>query len=208
MRKSVNQNHMIDPNLPLKPPERLALAYARNNLRAGLALLLAFDGKLADIIGNSREPMIAQMKIAWWNDVIAKQAIDRPKGEPMLATLEQLDDAQMNPSMRFLLNSWGLLAAHEQWDDNILAKFAENRSAAVFDAYAKWIGSDEDARGPGMCWAIADLRRRFGDRVPQRSLPLIIKWKTSRTLRPLSILALSVTKPTGPQLLWHALTGR
>ncbi len=200
--------HVSDQNLALKPPERLVLAYARADFRAGLGLLIAFDGRLADIVGNGREPMISQMKIAWWNDVLAKDAAHRPKGEPMLAVLNDIDSEQVVPSMQLLLDAWGLLAAHEHWNDDILSRFAHGRSQAIFATYAKWVGCDENVDQFGDHWAMADLRYRFGDRVMGASLPTIAEWKTSRALRPLSILAMAVTKPTGIQMLWHALTGR
>jgi 15-cis-phytoene synthase len=199
---------MIDQNLPLRPPERLVLAYARPDLRAALELLLTFDGKLADIVGSSREPMISQMKIAWWNDVIAKAPAHRPKGEPMLAALGGMDSKKMVPSMQLLLDAWGLLAAHEHWDDHILSRFAQARSEAIFATYARSVGSGEDTDKLGIYWAVADLRSRFGGRVQEPSLPDIPDRRTSRALRPLSILAKSVTMPTGVQMLWHALTGR
>ena len=50
-------------NSELSPPLRLAIAYARADLRSAFALLLRFDERLSDIVGRVKEPMFAQMKI-------------------------------------------------------------------------------------------------------------------------------------------------
>ena len=50
----------------LTPPKRLALAYARRPEKEALALLLLFDVSLGHIVQRSNEPLIGQMRLAWW----------------------------------------------------------------------------------------------------------------------------------------------
>lgn len=195
----------------LTPPARLAIAYALPDLRAPLALLLAFDDRIADVIARSSEPIFAQMKIAWWYDAIAKPTALRPAGEPLLAQLAQLENTghadRLTAAMQAVLDAWSILAAAEDWAPQTLENFAEARSNAVFRSYADWAGAAEAVDTLGRTWSINDLSLRFGKTFGDSDLSA--SYRTPRAFRPLSILALS-TRPdvSGPRLIWHALTGR
>ncbi len=107
-----------------------------------------------------------------------------------------------------LLDAWDLLLSVDEWTPDILESFGELRSAAIFGSYAKWVLSDDDVAIMGKTWALDDLRGRYGARVAygrRTSEPI---WRTTRRLRPLSILAYSATEPSGIRMIWHALTGR
>jgi phytoene synthase len=160
--------------------------------------LLAFDARLALLVSTASEPMIGQLKLAWWRDAIAMQPDMRPKGEPLLRQLAVLDKPDVGLAMSQLVDAWETLLVAED-SAAALAAFAKERGAAIFGSYAVWVGSDVDVKALGAIWAVADLT---GD-VAQGS-PKIYE----RKLRPLTILALSVRDVSGPRLLWHALTGR
>ncbi|MFM2237345.1 MAG: hypothetical protein RL209_1379, partial [Pseudomonadota bacterium] len=81
-----------DTALELYPPAQLAIAYAPRDLRSAFALLLQVDQRFAEILRNAREPMIAQIKMAWWREALSSTAEARPKGEPLLQALNQLGD--------------------------------------------------------------------------------------------------------------------
>ena len=195
-------------DIALSPPQRLAVAYARSDFRPGFALLLAFDARLADIVGRSSEPMIAQMKFAWWYDAISRDAVNRPKGEPMLLALSELAVPAMDAAMQQLLDAWGLLLADDNWTADLVDLFAFSRSAAIFSTYAGWVRQNVDVSATGNAWAKADLKQRFGAKVLCLLDEEIPTLRTTRQLRPLSILALSVANPSASKMLWHALTGR
>lgn len=195
----------------LSPPVRLALAYAHSDLRAAWAVLLVFDARIGDVVGQSSEPLFTQMKVAWWQEVLAKPEHLRPQGEPLLAELSKLEDTvqatSVIPAMQLLLDAWGLLAARESWSPDTLQAFAEARAAAVFGTYASWVAPDRHVEEWGRRWAIDDLSARFGKE--------FCVWENVRSygmhrrLRPLSILALSARPEiSGAGLVWHALTGR
>jgi 15-cis-phytoene synthase len=194
--------------LELLPPQRLAVAYARSDLRSAFTLLLAFDARLADIVGRASEPIIAQMKLAWWYDAIARDPVARPKGEPILQALGEVATPSLEEAMKQLLDAWGMLLAADDWTVDVLAQFADARSSAVFGTYATWVGCDADIAGAGEAWSLADLRQRFGERGGITADGVTSARAISRKLRPLSILALSVTRPSGVRMVWHALTGR
>src|SRR5690606_9666185 len=59
--------------------------------RAALAGLWALAERLTRLLRDAREPMIGQIKLAWWRDMMAMLASDPaalPKGEPLLAELQ------------------------------------------------------------------------------------------------------------------------
>lgn len=58
--------------------------------RAAIAALWAFAERLTKVITDAREPLIGQIKLAWWRDMAVMLARDPgalPKGEPLLAEL-------------------------------------------------------------------------------------------------------------------------
>lgn len=59
--------------------------------RAALAALWALAERLTKLLRDAREPLIGQIKLAWWRDMMAMLASDPaslPKGEPLLAELQ------------------------------------------------------------------------------------------------------------------------
>ena len=179
----------------LLPPQRLAIAYAPVELRPLLSLLLEFDARLADIVARSTEPLIGQMKLAWWRDALAAEPERRPKGEPLFAQLDSIPDKQLEPVLLELVDAWEALLVGEAVD-----AFAAARGRAIFSSYARWVRSTVDAGELGAGWASDSIAASRASPRP----PLF----RDRSLRPLTILALSVRGVSGPRLVWHALTGR
>lgn len=70
----------------MAPECRLALAYAGKDSEA-FAALFALDYRLARAAREASEPIIAQMKLAWWRDRFGEEPADWPVGEPLLAAL-------------------------------------------------------------------------------------------------------------------------
>ena len=71
----------------LPPVQRLALAYASSRSRPAILSLLALDARLAAILRGRREPIAAQMRLAWWRDMLARPKSEWPAGEPVLEAL-------------------------------------------------------------------------------------------------------------------------
>ena len=68
---------------------RVMVAVPRER-RAAMAALWAFAERLTRLLIDAREPLIGQIKLAWWRDMAAILASDPsalPKGEPLLAEL-------------------------------------------------------------------------------------------------------------------------
>jgi phytoene synthase len=191
----------------LSPPVRLALAYAPLRVRASFAVLLRLDDRLANIVANVTEPLIGQMKLAWWRDAINAAAGERPKGEPLLSGLFALDDPMVNDAAVRLVDAWEILIVEHPWSALSISRFATERGQAVFDAYSSLTDKGGPSKLLAAQWARDDLRKRFGDRVPHvKGDPAILP--KGRIFRPLTILAMSVRDVSGPRVIWHALTGR
>ncbi len=222
-------------NDSLKPPQSLALAYAKHDSRTFLELLLRFDVKLGSIIRNGKEPLIGQMRLAWWCDAIAKPAASRPSGEPILAALTNMGNTpiaeQTAEAMLQLVDAWGEMLAQEIWSDEVLDRHAQAKAVAVFCGFAGVItpgGFDQVAiRSAGEYWAIASLTHCCQnaaqyDAVNARLAAMTPHTRLPSALRPLSILAFAAKQDQAAQsrsmgqgnalrglrLIFNALTGR
>ena len=191
---------------PLRPPVLLAITYAPVAARARLTWLMALDQRFADVLSRTTEPLIAQLRLSWWRDALNSEPVNRPKGEPLLA---DLNDFKCNEDLIFaglrLVDAFEVLATNYDLREQKTAQ--AQRILAICGAYAQWVGGAESQRGHieqiASWWASADSK-----------LPK--SW--TRILRPLSIIALAEKlerrKDTassvnqGLRLNWHALTGR
>ena len=95
---------------PLPPWYRLALGSSLEKDRELFAALFALDTRLERSVREASEPIIAQMKLAWWRDRFNAPVSDWPSGEPILAALA---DAH--------LASKGLIALVDGWEAVALA---------------------------------------------------------------------------------------
>lgn len=70
------------------PRVMVSVPHAR---RAAMAALWGLAARLTKLLLDAREPLIGQIKLAWWRDMAAMIASDPdalPKGEPLLAELQ------------------------------------------------------------------------------------------------------------------------
>lgn len=217
---------MAAPEIPVSPLVTLATGYGDARMRRWAAALFAFDAQMAGIVLQAREPMLAQIRLQWWHDAIARPASERPSANPVLAALlpieaEGLDlPAALGPVIR------GWEAALEAEDSTAVADFAEGRGRllAAFALLAPGADAGHLAR-IGKAWALWDMVR-FHRRTPALEAALASIGpefaRLPRRLRPLSIIARAVQldiasgqmdRPWGSpatfaRLVWHGLTGR
>lgn len=191
----------------LPPPANLAVAYTPLAFRPAFALLLQLDARFADIVRKAREPMIAQIKLAWWRDAFAAEPALRPKGEPLLQALGQCGNNISAAALEDLVTAWELLLGEGDWAPHDVEKHVQLRGGAIFGTYAQWTGHKRDISALSRQWAIDGLCLEFPSQLnalDAHPLPALPK---SRKLRPLSILAMSVRNVSGTRLIAHALTG-
>ncbi len=214
------------PEFAFSPPKRLALAYAAPEIRDLFGVMLALDERLGDIIRRATEPLIGQMRLAWWNDVMAKPAGERPLGEPLVAAISALesnvDGEAIKRRAHDLIASWNLLLAHEIWSKEILIEHASRKSTALFEPMLISGGVSDlqksNATALGAAWALNDLAHYCQNKSQMEAVTASMSKPNTairfpRILRPLTILVKSQkyhnTKRSsdGFRLLWHAITG-
>ncbi len=198
---------MNDTASQLPPPANLAVAYTPVAFRHAFALLLQLDARFADIVRKAREPMIAQIKLAWWRDAFTAEPALRPKGEPLLQSLGACGDVISPSALQDLVSAWELTLGEGEWAAQDVETHAALRGRAIFGSYAAWLGEECDVSSVSHQWALDALRLEFPSKfvaLDNQPLPALPK---GRKLRPLSILAMSVRKVTGFRLIGHALTG-
>lgn len=198
---------MSETTSQLPPPATLAIAYVPQNLRSAFALLLQIDARLEDIVRNAREPMIAQIKMAWWREAFRNEPHLRPKGERLLQALNDTNDVIPLAALEALVSAWEGLLGIDDWNQAIVDQHTTFRSDAIFQTYVAWVGSPHNMTDLGRAWALDTLRAAFPGRIPAEVTVPTTSLPKVRTLRPLSILAMSVRTGSGPRIVWHALTG-
>ena len=139
------------------PAITLALAYAPASARPVFEDLFALDRRLADAVRQASEPIIAQMKLAWWRDRFAQDPSEWPKGEPLLTRLAQWDaDVSM---LGALVDGWERLLEEGPLSDDAIRGFGEGHVRAWAEA-SHAASSKPLPPQPGeraLCWAYADL---------------------------------------------------
>jgi 15-cis-phytoene synthase len=205
----------------LDPGKLLALTYTKGELRDALTLLLGLDMRLGQVMSKGTEPLIGQMRIAWWRDALLKPAGERPKGEPLFQDLAILK-YDLAPDMIHLADAWGGLLAQEEWSSDALTAFAGDRSRGIFGSFAKITGQCDETRNKlivmGERWALIDLMPycKSGEalRILRSCLPSRPgNYHVPGSARSLSMLALAAEQEGGGmkpgiRMLWHGLTGR
>src|SRR5688572_17514665 len=144
----------------LPPPQRLALSYASARARPATLAAFALDARLAAILRGRREPIAAQLRLAWWRDMLARPAAEWPRTEPVLDALRGWRDPS---GLSELAVGWEALLA-EALTPAAIAEFVAGREAAAA-CLARELGvaAVEDAERAARVWALADLAANISD---------------------------------------------
>lgn len=174
----------------LPPPQRFALTYAPPRSRAATLALLALDARLAAILRARREPIAAQLRLAWWRDTLARPAAEWPRGEPVLDALRGWRDPS---GLAELAQGWEALLA-ETLTPETVAEFAAGRGHAFAClACELGVGPVERAEEAARIWALADLAANLSG---EQERALVVEHGRGLappplppSLRPLAVLA-------------------
>lgn len=155
-------------DLLAQDPDRfLATSHCPRPARAGVAALFALDLAFGHALATTREPMLGEMRLAWWRETLEKLDRAEPPAEPVLAALA----AHVIPAG---IGGEELAAMEEGWlallDDRLdraaLTQHARRRGAVLFALIARRLGAadiEDDLLTAGEGWAFADLSRRLGE---------------------------------------------
>jgi 15-cis-phytoene synthase len=181
-----------DPILDSLPAvQRVALAYALPEGRRAWLGFFALDSRLAQILRETREPMLGQIRLAWWLERLIEAPDKRPRGEPLLALLGE-DSERLVP----LVDGWEAMLGEAPLPREPLAAFAEGRALALAGLAAglKLPAAAEDAKLVGRSWALADLALRLSHSDERAQVGSLItaeqddRPRLPRAMRPLVVL--------------------
>lgn len=176
--------------LDLPPLLRLALGYAPHKTHGLFASLFAWDHQMANIVARHSDPLLAQIKLAWWRDLLAGTGT-----------------ASGDVTFKFNVTAWAervqdLSPVVDGWEEMLAQSpdffaVAAGR-AAPFRALAGSLGYEavvvEDARVRAMRWALIDLHDRLSQPTERRDVCLLAaqlpppRCHLPRAMRPLAVL--------------------
>ena len=171
--------------------QRLALAYGSQAGRARLAAVLALDARLASILRHSREPMLAQLRFAWWRETLASDPARWPAGEPLLVAVSA---SHADPApLAGLVDGWDAMTGTAPLGEEAFAALAGARAGVLAPGAAE---GQRMARN----WALADIAQRLShpqEREAAQGLVDAADWRPARLpadLRPLAVLHALATR--------------
>lgn len=130
---------------------------------------LLLDRRLADAAREGRDPLMIQLRLAWWRDRFDQPASQWPQGEPLLALLGPWDAER--GALRGIVDGWEARVVGEDGG----AELARARVEAVC-ALARLSGAkaDEGVRQAAAEWLGVDVVAPRAPVVPATMRPLVI----------------------------------
>lgn len=178
--------------MDLDPDRTLALAYISAKVRPAVEALWRLDVAFAAILATGTQPMISQMRLAWWREALVRLDAASPPAEPVLQALaSHVLPLVSGAELAAMEEGWLILTSPETLTAEALADYADLRGGLLFAYTARLLGDSHFPVAPaGGAWALADLARHIR-RVDEIGTPLLgsrVKWP--RKLRPLGMLAM------------------
>lgn len=156
---------------PLPPEAALALAWSGPKVRGPLSTVLQLDRRLARIVARTREPMLGQMRLAWWRDALSKPVSARPRGDVVLDRVGE-HWAGREAALVALVDGWEVLVTAERLGAAELESFAAGRGAffAALSGEAVPARLLEHLTLAGRRWALADAAAGVSNPDERRAL--------------------------------------
>jgi phytoene synthase len=173
---------------------RLALAYCPGSATVPTLAFFALDARLASLLRNASEPMLARLRLAWWRESLATDPSQWPEGEPLLNALRSWTGER--DSLVSLVDGWEAMSGEPSLTQLAIEELAAARAGA-FAALARLVGvpqESEMAARRGQAWSLADIASRLTDPEEKRIAKALFgrqDWKQaglSRHMRPLVVL--------------------
>lgn len=170
----------------LSLPVRLAFNYAPATSRAVFASFFALNARLEHAVTTVREPLAAQLRLAWWRDELRKPADQRSQGEPVLASLGAEWNGEDQALVR-LVDGWEQLLDREQLSAAAAAEFLAGlgEGGAALARLTGERGSEQAAHEAAQLWA---RHRLFALAGHADDRPATVP-RLPPALRPLAVLA-------------------
>jgi phytoene synthase len=214
----------------VNPDVAFALGSAKESARPGLHALWALDEALGKVVAIGREPMIRQIRLAWWREALERLDREPPPKEPVLEGLaaQLLPAGISGASLSEVEDGWAALLGDEPIAGGELDRYAAKRGGLMFRFGGQLLGeTNSTIEAAGEVWALVDLARHSSEPSDveaaleaARSRALPRRWP--KPLRPLGMLAVLAardlvrgasqweqpgTPPRTARMLRHRLTG-
>lgn len=182
--------------MDLDPDRKLALAYVPAAARPGIEALWRLDVAFAAILATGTQPMISQMRLAWWREALERLDTAPPPAEPVLQALAaHVLPKVSGAELAAMEEGWLLLTAEEALTAEALADYAQLRGGLLFTYAARLLGDSHfPVAQAGEVWAAADLARHSRRVEEIRLPPSAPRMKWPRRLRPLGMLAMLASR--------------
>ena len=186
--------------MTLSPDKKLAFAYLPAQHRPAIEALFAIDAAMADVVRTTSEPMVGQIRLAWWRERL--EELDSGSGapaEPRLQAVERelIARGVKGPDLAGLERGWVRLFDEFPWDAGT-AEAIWFRGRLLFAIGAQLLAKTDDAiEGAGGLWALVDTARHCSDPESREMLTSQARTFTKglggarfpKPLRPLAMLA-------------------
>lgn len=141
---------------PLAAEHRIAVGYMAPELRPAMSVYFALDQRLGRIVAKTTEPMLGQMRLAWWRDMFAKPASERPNGDAVLdAVGEHWEGGE--GALSSLVDGWEHMLVEPPLDEDALLNFANGRISPMLHLVDRSkAASTSDAEAALRRWVLAD----------------------------------------------------
>ena len=186
--------------MTLSPDKKLAFAYLPARHRAAVEALFAIDAAMGDVVRTTSEPMVGQIRLAWWRERLEELDADGAvPDEPRLQAVkaELIARGVSGCDLAGLERGWVRLFDEFPWDVGT-AEATWFRGRLLFAIGAQLLARTDDAiEGAGGLWALVDAARHCSDE-PSREMLLgqartfakgLAGARFPSALRPLSMLA-------------------
>lgn len=205
---------------PLDHDRALALAYVPAARRPAVDALWRLDATLSAVLSTGREPLISQIRLAWWREALEKLDREPPPAEPILRAVAAslLPSGISGAALSEMEGGWALLLSPDPLRPDELSAYAAKRGGLLFRYTAQLLGSDLPPGGEaaGGAFALIDLARHSGSEADAeaalaaaRATPWPRRWPSA--LRPLGMLAALAprdSEPDRPRWEPHGAPGR
>lgn len=149
-------------NLPAEL--ELALAHSPEQMRDLLRIFFELDARLARIVSGTNEPMLGQMRLAWWRETLAKPVSERPAGDAVIDAIGALGQGYAAGLAR-LVDGWEHMLVEPPLTKDNARAFAQGRVDALSTVFVEFadLSTREPLKDAAWHWAVADLAAKVSD---------------------------------------------